>query len=215
MCLLDCWRELNAEKQSFTWTRPNSNKRARLDYFLISENLFSDIDDVNILPGYRTDPSLILLSLKFNKFSRGRSFWKFNNSLLRDRTYVTEIKNVINRVKEQYASPVENMLVRDISHKDLNITINDQLFFKVLLMEIRGKTISYASFLKKQENKEEEKLLKDIQQLQSEPIIDHDALRLKTKLWKILEEKKWKELNCVVKLSGLMKGRKSLNTFAT
>ena len=54
-------------------------------------------------------PKMIILSLKFNKFSRGRSFWKFNNSLLRDRTYVTEIKNVINRVKEQYASPVENM----------------------------------------------------------------------------------------------------------
>ena len=147
--LLDFWRELNAEKQSFTWTRPNSNKSARLDYFLISENLFSDIDDVNILPGYRTDHSLILLSLKFNKFSRGGSYWKFNNSLLRDRTYVTEIKNAINRVKEQYASPVENMLVRDISYKDLNITINDQLFFEVLLMEIRGKTISYASFLKR------------------------------------------------------------------
>ena len=37
--LIDCWRELNVEKQLFTWTRPNSNKRARLDYFLISEVL--------------------------------------------------------------------------------------------------------------------------------------------------------------------------------
>ena len=82
-------------------------------------------------------------------------------------------------------------------------------------MEIRGKTISYASFLKKKENKEEEKLLKDIQQLQSEPIIDHDALMAKNQTLEDFRSKKWKRLNCVVKLSGLMKGRKSLNTFAT
>ena len=49
--LIDCWRELNAEKLSFTWTRPNSIKRARLDYILTSEECFSDIDDANILPG--------------------------------------------------------------------------------------------------------------------------------------------------------------------
>lgn len=147
--LIDCWRKLNAEKQSFTWTQPNSNKRARLDYFLISEDFFSDIDEVNILPGYRTDHSMILLSFKFNKFSRGHSYWKFNNSLLKDSTYVAEIKNVINRVKEQYALPVENILANEIPPKDLIFTINDQLFFEVLLMEIRGKTISYSSFLKK------------------------------------------------------------------
>ena len=49
--LIDCWRELNAKKLSFIWTRPNSNKRARLDYILTSEECFSDIDDANILPG--------------------------------------------------------------------------------------------------------------------------------------------------------------------
>ena len=74
--LIDCWRELNVEKQLFTWTRPNSNKRARLDYFLISEVFYSDINKVDILPGYRTDHSMILLSFKFNKFTRGHSYWK-------------------------------------------------------------------------------------------------------------------------------------------
>ena len=34
-------------------------------------------------------------------------------------------------------------------------------------MEIRGKTISYSSFLKKQENKDEEKILNDLKQLMS------------------------------------------------
>ena len=39
---------------------PNTNKRARLD-FLISESLiymYSDVEDVTMLPGYRTDHSM-------------------------------------------------------------------------------------------------------------------------------------------------------------
>ena len=147
--MIDIWRELNAEKHSYTWTRPNSNKRARLDYFLISESFFSDTEDVNILPGYRTDHCMIFLSFRFNKFKRGHSYWKFNNSLLRDRAYVAEIKSIIDRVKEQYALNNENLPIGEISNSDLSFTINEQLFFEVLLMEIRGKTISYSSFLKK------------------------------------------------------------------
>lgn len=98
------WRELNAEKVSFTWTRPNTNKRARLDFFLISEELFADIDNSSILPGYRTDHSMILLSFHFNKFKKGHSYWKFNNSLFKDKVYVSEIKKIIEIVKQQYAS---------------------------------------------------------------------------------------------------------------
>lgn len=211
--LIDCWRKLNAEKQSFTWTQPNSNKRARLDYFLISEDFFSDIDEVNILPGYRTDHSMILLSFKFNKFSRGHSYWKFNNSLLKDSTYVTEIKNVINRVKEQYALPVENILANEIPPKDLIFTINDQLFFEVLLMEIRGKTISYSSFLKKQANKEEEKLLKDIQQLQSEATIDHDLLRAKNQALEEFRNKKMEGVKLRSKAKWVDEGEKVTQYF--
>ena len=34
----------------------------------------------------------------------------------------------------------------EIRNKDIQFTINDQLFLDTLLMEIRGKTISYASY---------------------------------------------------------------------
>ena len=57
--LIDCWREQNIEKLEYTWFRRNPIKKARLDYFLISENLFVDLDNVKILPGYRTDHSMI------------------------------------------------------------------------------------------------------------------------------------------------------------
>lgn len=53
--LVDVWRELNLEKRQYTWRKKNTNKQARLDFFLISENLFTDVDHACILPGYRTD----------------------------------------------------------------------------------------------------------------------------------------------------------------
>ena len=46
-----------------------------------------------------------------------------------------------------YAKPNQN--IQDIDNSDLQFKINDQLFFETLLMEIRGKTISYSSLIKK------------------------------------------------------------------
>ena len=100
--LIDIWRELHMEKNQFTWRAGNSNKQARLDFFLISENLFRDIETAEIEPGYRTDHSLIKLTIKISNEDKGRSFWKFNSSLLKDPEYVKSIKKVIAEVKEQY-----------------------------------------------------------------------------------------------------------------
>ena len=90
--LVDVWRELNLEKQQFTWRRKATHQQARLDFFLISEFLFTSVEEAKILPGYQTDHSLILLKFDFGKFQKGKSYWKFNNSLLKDENYVTEIK---------------------------------------------------------------------------------------------------------------------------
>lgn len=90
--LIDCWRENNLESKQYTWFRKNPIKKARLDFFLLSETLYTDINCTKILPGYRTDHSLIYIELKFGKFKKGISYWKFNNSLLKDHRYVEEIK---------------------------------------------------------------------------------------------------------------------------
>ena len=88
--LIDPWRELNLETNQFTWRKKNSTKQARLDFFLISETLFMEVTNTKILPGFRTDHSQILLQFDFGKFVKGKSYWKFNNSLLKDTKYVEE-----------------------------------------------------------------------------------------------------------------------------
>ena len=81
--LIDSWRELNLEARQYTWIRKNSTKQARLDFFLISGSIFMDVISAKILPGYRTDHSQIVLQFDFGKFEKGKSYWKFNNSLLK------------------------------------------------------------------------------------------------------------------------------------
>ena len=90
----------------------------------------------------------MILSMKRDEIQRDRPFWKFNNSLLKDIEYVQQIKKLISDLKKQYAVPVYNRdNIDSVSSQFIQFQmISDQLFFETLLMEIRGKTISYASF---------------------------------------------------------------------
>ena len=70
--LVDIWREINPDIQRFTWRRKNTDQQARLDFFLISENLLSFVQDADILYGYRSDHSLITINLCFSKETKPR-----------------------------------------------------------------------------------------------------------------------------------------------
>ena len=179
--LVDIWRELNMEKRQYTWRTKNGNKRGRLDYFLISEELFTMTENAFIEMGYRSDHCMVTWKLKGKKDTKPQSFWKFNNSLLKDKEYVKIIKKLIYDIKTQYADIPPNTTVDNFSNKDLKFSISDQLFLEVLMMEIRGKTISYASFNKKRNNTIENNLIKEISDLESMVDVNIDILEQKRK----------------------------------
>ena len=54
------------------------------------------------------------------------------------------VKQCTNKVKEQYILPIYNLeFIKNNINKDLlEFTISNHLFLKIILMEIRGKTIS-------------------------------------------------------------------------
>jgi hypothetical protein len=56
--------------------------------------------------------------------------------------------------------------LRDIDNLDIQLTIDDQLFLEIILTEIRGKTISYATFKKRERVKLENTLTRDILKLE-------------------------------------------------
>lgn len=190
--LIDVWREDHLEEKKYTWLKKNPIKRARLDFFLISSSLYAQVDKSEILPGYRTDHSLITISLTMNQCSKGKSYWKFNNSLLTDIEYVRSIKEVIQRVKIQYASDSQpsNKPCNQCTNEEILFNIQDRLFFETLLLEIRGQTISYATFKKRQESDQQKALETEVQQLENADNINVDLLEEKKQELQQLRNKK-------------------------
>jgi hypothetical protein len=76
--------------------------------------------------------------------------WKFNNSLLYEKDYSKIVREKIIDLKKQYAALIyDRDKIQEIDDNELQLTINVQLFLEMLLLEIRGKTISFASYVKK------------------------------------------------------------------
>ena len=124
--------------------------------------------------GYRSDHSVVILELNFTNFKQGRPYSKCNNSLLSDIDYINQINEKILEVKQQYALPVYNQEDLDkLPNEEIQFTINDQLFLDVLLMEIRGKSISYASFKTNERDTKEKYLLKTIADLENNETEDN------------------------------------------
>ena len=102
--LADIWREDNPELRRYTWRKATPFKQSRLDYFLLSDLLIWYFESADIVPGYRSDHSMVTLTLKFGKNKQTHNFWKFNCSLLRDKQYVEGINEEILNVAREYAA---------------------------------------------------------------------------------------------------------------
>lgn len=181
--LVDIWREINPETLRFTWRRNNPIQQSRLDFFLVSENTLSEVKDADIIAGYRSDHSIIVIQLEFKKETNHKNYWKFNSSLLKDKKFVDEIHKTIKAVKDQYSVLVYDWNnIESIHIGDLQLMISDQLFLDTLLMEIRKTTMDYSAKKKKTDVLLEKILEEEIQCL--ERIVDRsedDILKMQEK----------------------------------
>ena len=90
--LIDPFRELYPEMKRYTWRKRTPFKQARLDFFLISQSFYRNVQDVQIMNSYRSDHSPVP---QFNIFERGKRHWEFNNSLLYDYDHINLSKTCI------------------------------------------------------------------------------------------------------------------------
>ena len=127
--LIDIWRVSNPDIRRFTWRRSKPEIHCRLDFFLTSNSLSSAITKADILPGYKTDHSLITLHLANNTNPRGPGFWKLNTSFLSDSEYINLIKTTITEVANEYQN---------------NTEVDAVLLWDTMKMQIRSKSIQYA-----------------------------------------------------------------------
>ena len=186
--LIDPWRSLNPESRKYyTWRRQNPFQQARLDFFLISSELQNLIEMADISPGYRTDHSLVVISLTHAVIECGRGAWKFNNSLLQDTEYLYKIRQCIENVKHLYAAtPYSQDSISDIHASELDLIIDDQLFFEMLLLEIRGQSISYSVKCKKNRLDNERVLIEKVKELECELLKSQNEANNANKITNIL-----------------------------
>ena len=57
-------------------------------FFLVNQSTFYNTTSTDILPGYKTDHSVITIQISLHSNNRGRGFWKINTLLLNDIEYV-------------------------------------------------------------------------------------------------------------------------------
>ena len=81
----------------------------RLDYISVSNTLQESLQQTCILPYFCSDHSPILvLYSKSTQISLGKNLWKFNSSLVQDKTFVLKLKEHIKHVKTSFHSSSEN-----------------------------------------------------------------------------------------------------------
>ena len=178
---MDIWREQNPNNKRYTWGTKKTFKRARLDYFIISQDLLTFAPKATIDNAYRSDHNLITLKLNVNKHPRGKGSWKFNNNLLTNADYIKLIKDTINLNKAIYSIPVYSTeYMNNDNGENLELKINDSLFFNTLLCQIRGETIKFSKNLSRKTNKLEQELVNKITDLEIE--IDCYSINLDNKL---------------------------------
>lgn len=130
--------------------KPLSNKGVFITSFF-SENLTNITETVLIKSRYRSDHSVVVYELKFNTFEQGKGLWKFNKkNYFMIRYMLKSKKKNIQSVKDQY-----------------NNSIDESAFLDILLMEIRGITISYSSYRKRENDKTEKQLIFYINELEN------------------------------------------------
>jgi len=149
MSLVDVWRKLNPNKKKFTWpARANAPVACRLDFWLVSKGVVDNVISTKICESICTDHRLVQIKLRNGERTRGPGFWKINNSMLLDHTYVWELRKLINEKKAGY---------RDIA--------DARLRWELLKYEIQSFSRQYAKKKAKLRKELESKLQSKLQSL--------------------------------------------------
>ena len=151
--LIDIWRMMNADKHRYTWRRKKPEIQCRLDFFLISSDLIYYINLADIVPGYKSDHSLILLKIALHHNPRGKGFWKLNTSLLKEEEYLNLIKTTIYQTKNEYQS---------------DNSVNPDLLWDMIKMKVREKSIAFATAENYKTKSREDTFYKEISGLEKE-----------------------------------------------
>ena len=172
--LIDVWHTLNPDAKRFTWQRTKPEVHCHLDYLMISSSLTTAITNADILPGYKTDHSLITIHLASNSNPRGPRFWKLNTTFLLDSEYIELIKKTIDEEAKEYRS---------------NDDVDAVLLWDTMKMQIGSSSLKYAREKKAKIKSKENALESDISSLRKKLEEENPSDAVKSEIYKELDIK--------------------------
>ena len=181
--LVDVWRALNPNSLRYTWRQRKPEIHCRLDFFLISQCTLCNTINADILPGYKTDHSMITLHISLHSNTRGRGFWKLNTSFLSDKNYVDQIKSVIVKTKEEY---------------EKDDTVDPNLLWEMIKMKVREASMKYGATKKRNLGSKQIEVEKKIKVLEGQLADTLSDGEQKERNWTELETKR-RELETISK----------------
>ena len=147
--IIDIWRVRNPEERRYTFRQKKGGHiiQARLDRLYISDTLQYNVSNVDISPSISSDHSGVVLSIRpiGDKHQNGSSYWRFNNSLLRNKDFTTNLKNYIIRTKIE-----------------CNGIVSKQVAWEYLKFKIKTESIKQSKILATARRKEEKELEEQI-----------------------------------------------------
>ena len=142
--LIDIWRIRNPFSKRYTFRKNHFSGyiQRHLDYIFVFNTPQELLQQTSILSSFCSNHSRILvLYNKLTKISLGENFWKFNSSLVQDKTCLLKLKEQIKHVKTSFHSNFEK---------------NEHFKWEFLKYEIGKFTIGYS---KNKANLKREKVL--------------------------------------------------------
>ena len=136
--------------------------------------------------GYKSDHSIVSLNIDLINLTRGPCYFKLNNILLLNEDYQEIIQNSISEIAE------------------INKEANTNTKWELIIGTVRNETIKYATYKKKETNRQEKTLTNEITQLQKKLVDSSDANRINLLKDKLEEKSKALEKITETKLNGLI-----------
>ena len=99
--LIDSWRTMNKTEREYTWSMKHPFIARRLDYIFIAKSLADNLQHSQIISIPLTDHRAVETDLTFHDYVKGPSYWKFNNSLLKDPKFIEETNELILKIENE------------------------------------------------------------------------------------------------------------------
>ena len=158
--MIDIWRKIHTDKKQYTYRSKHLNMSSRIDFWLVEVEHIEYFKNACIKPvSMCPDHCAITLSITLPGNIRGSSYWKLNNSLLKNDSYKDGIVKIIRYTKLENRSK-----------------FNQQYMWDLCKIRIKKYTISFAKKLKQSQRKDLIALERKLEELQENVVPDEEEI---------------------------------------